>query len=268
VQGNDRLDIVTSADGTRIAVHRRGEGPPLLLVHGALTDHAAWARVAPLLDGEHELLMPDRRGRGLSGDAAEYKYEREVDDLFAVSMGMHTDVDICGHSSGAILALRALERGLPVRRAVLYEPPLAAFRPDGAASMFGLEQALRQFVAAGDRDGAVTAFLRDAALMPAGQVERLRSGAGWTQMTRLAHTLAYDAEIAAGYVLEARRLRSVRTPVLMLAGSASPAWMHTAAAAVAAGLPDARVVELVGQEHGALVAAPRLLADTILPFLT
>jgi pimeloyl-ACP methyl ester carboxylesterase len=111
-----RLLMVASADGASIAVHCTGAGTPLLLVHGALADHTYWDALAPLLLGECELLAVDRRGRGASGDAAEYKYEREVDDLFAAVMApstssgrrLHRDVD-AAHSSGAILALRAAE---------------------------------------------------------------------------------------------------------------------------------------------------------------
>ena len=40
---------VTSADGTRIAVHASGEGRPLVLIHGAAGDHTRWRPVLPAL---------------------------------------------------------------------------------------------------------------------------------------------------------------------------------------------------------------------------
>ena len=40
---------VTSADGTRIGYWTSGDGPPLVMVHGAMADHATLALVVPLL---------------------------------------------------------------------------------------------------------------------------------------------------------------------------------------------------------------------------
>jgi pimeloyl-ACP methyl ester carboxylesterase len=81
---------VESADGTPIAVWRSGEGPPLVLVHGAAADHSRWAPVLPALEQHFTVLAVDRRGRGPSGDADEYALEREVEDLAAVSGGRET----------------------------------------------------------------------------------------------------------------------------------------------------------------------------------
>jgi pimeloyl-ACP methyl ester carboxylesterase len=41
-----RFDV-RSADGTSIAVWVEGSGPPLVLVHGSLTDHTTFARSWP-----------------------------------------------------------------------------------------------------------------------------------------------------------------------------------------------------------------------------
>jgi pimeloyl-ACP methyl ester carboxylesterase len=41
------MNAVTSSDGTQIAYERTGDGPPLVLVHGSLNDHNAWAAVIP-----------------------------------------------------------------------------------------------------------------------------------------------------------------------------------------------------------------------------
>ena len=40
------MDTVTSADGTRIAFDRTGDGPPLILVAGALSTRAGAAAIA------------------------------------------------------------------------------------------------------------------------------------------------------------------------------------------------------------------------------
>ena len=73
-----------SEDGTPIAAWRSGEGPPLVLVHGAAADHSRWAPVLPALEARFTVVAIDRRGRGQSGDAREYAIEREYEDVAAV----------------------------------------------------------------------------------------------------------------------------------------------------------------------------------------
>ena len=64
-----RAERVVSSDGTPIAVWRSGDGPPLVLVHGAAADHTRWRPVLPALEERFTVLAMDRRGRGASGDA-------------------------------------------------------------------------------------------------------------------------------------------------------------------------------------------------------
>ena len=71
---------VVSEDGTPIAVWRSGEGPPLVLIHGAAADHNRWAPVLPALEERFTVFAVDRRGRGRSGDAPDYALEREYED--------------------------------------------------------------------------------------------------------------------------------------------------------------------------------------------
>jgi pimeloyl-ACP methyl ester carboxylesterase len=77
---------VASADGTRIANERGGEGAPLILVDGALCHRrfGPMSKLAPLLAQRFTVIVYDRRGRGESGDTAPYAVEREVEDLAAL----------------------------------------------------------------------------------------------------------------------------------------------------------------------------------------
>ena len=78
---------ITAPDDVRIAVVRSGDGPPLVLVHGATADHTTWRTSGPLLAARHTLHAVDRRGRGASGDGdpeRPYAIGHEFDDLTAV----------------------------------------------------------------------------------------------------------------------------------------------------------------------------------------
>ena len=101
---------VTSKDGTRIAFERSGEGPPLILVGGALSTRTAARDIAALLSSELVAFAYDRRGRGDSGDTAPYAVEREVEDLQALIEEAGGSAFVFGHSSGAGLTLETAAR--------------------------------------------------------------------------------------------------------------------------------------------------------------
>jgi pimeloyl-ACP methyl ester carboxylesterase len=115
---------VVSEDGTPIAVWRTGEGPPLVLIHGAAADHNRWAPVLPALEERFTVFAVDRRGRGRSGDATEYALEREYEDVVAIVESAGEGVSVLGHSYGGICTLEAALLTDRIRKLVLYEPPM------------------------------------------------------------------------------------------------------------------------------------------------
>jgi pimeloyl-ACP methyl ester carboxylesterase len=96
---------VLSQDGTPIAVWRSGDGPPLVLIHGAAADHNRWAPVLPALEERFAVFAVDRRGRGRSGDTTDYALEREYENVVAVVESAGEGVNVLGHSYGGICAL-------------------------------------------------------------------------------------------------------------------------------------------------------------------
>jgi pimeloyl-ACP methyl ester carboxylesterase len=117
-------ETVVSEDGTPLAVWKSGEGPPLVLVHGATADHSRWAPVLPALEEQFTVYNFDRRGRGQSGDAGDYALAREFEDVVAVVESVSDDVNLLGHSHGGVCALEAALLTDRVRKLVLYEPPM------------------------------------------------------------------------------------------------------------------------------------------------
>ena len=53
--------------GTTITVAKGGDGPPLLLLHGAPMTHISWRLIAPALAKSYTVIAPDLRGYGDSG---------------------------------------------------------------------------------------------------------------------------------------------------------------------------------------------------------
>jgi pimeloyl-ACP methyl ester carboxylesterase len=261
-----RTDTVTSADGTTIAYQRSGSGTPLLLLHGALSDHTTWDLLAPHLQDEHELLALDRRGHPPSGDSTDYKPALEADDLFAVVASLHAEVDVLAHSSGAVIVLRAAERGLPLRRLVLYEPPVMQLRIESRLPR-DIVARIDALLAADDRAAAVDTFLRYGPQLSDQELDGLHASRRWPALLAMAHTSAYDMRVVAEYTLDRQRLAAVRCPVLFLSGSTSPPWYRRGIDALDHLLPNSRILTLPDQGHNAMLAAPDLLAAAVHAFL-
>jgi pimeloyl-ACP methyl ester carboxylesterase len=252
------MESIDSADGTPIAYQRSGRGPALVLVVGAFCDRTTTASLASLLARHFTVHEYDRRGRGDSGSGGEYAVEREVEDLAAVVEAAGGSAFAFGHSSGAVLALEAAARGVPITRLALYEPPYTA--APGSAGDDTLLDAVRARLTAGDPDGAAEAFMAGAGAPPE-QIAEARRSPWWPRMRALAPTLVHDLVLCNGGVVPRERLATVAVPTLAISGGDSPPWAARACAEVAAALPDARTRVLEGQTHGAAddVLAPALV---------
>jgi pimeloyl-ACP methyl ester carboxylesterase len=260
------MNTVTSNDGTTIAFDRSGEGPPLVLVGGALSDRAAAGSLAEALAPRFTVFAYDRRGRSDSGDTAPYAVEREIEDLSAIVAEAGGSAFVFGHSSGAALALEAAARGLPVTKLALYEPPFIV--DDGHEPLpDDYVQRLTELAASGRRGDAVEYFLISGPGVPPEVVAGMRSEPFWPGMEKIAHTLAYDGAVMgdtmSGRPLPAERWTSVTVPTLVMDGDQSPAWARNSVAALADVLPNAERRSLEGQDHG---AAPEVLAPVLVDF--
>lgn len=254
---------VSAADGTHIAYESTGDGPAVVLVGGAFGDRREITLVglAEVLSSDFTVYTYDRRGRGDSGDTAPYAVQREVEDLAAVIDAAGGQAMVFGGSSGAALALEAAAAGGAITRLAAFEPP---YRTGRASPPLPSEEALTELVRVGRRDLAVEKFLTAGAGMPAKLVAGMRTQPFWAGMEAVAHTLAYEAAVVGPGGVPVERFAAITAPVLVLVGSASPGRMVTAAEAVVAGVPAARLEQLPGQAHGQL--DPEILGQVLAKF--
>lgn len=259
--------FATSADGTRIAYEVTGSGPALVIVDGALCRRSMGPSrpLAERLAPRFRVYTYDRRGRDESDPGrTPYHPDREVEDLAAVVSEAGGHAHVFGASSGAVLALRAAQAGVPIDRIAVYEAPVivdathAANDPDLPARM----QAL---VDAGKRGDAVALFLRTVGA-PGPMVAVMRLTPVWRKLTSVAHTLPYDLSVVIehqqGRPLPEGLFAAVSQPTLVIAGGKSPAYLKNGQAAVVGALADARLETLPGQTHmvKAKVTAPVVAA--------
>jgi pimeloyl-ACP methyl ester carboxylesterase len=259
------VEQITSKDGTLLAYARSGQGPPLVLVHGATADHTRWAPVSPALEQHYTLYALDRRGRGGSGDAANYALEYEYADVVTIVEMIGTPVNLLGHSFGAACALEAVLSTRSVARLILYEPPPSGVR--GTLSQASAER-MRADLASGNHDAVVTTFLQEVAGVPAHELQLLRSAPAWQARVAAAHTILREIEaLEQSPPFDAHRFAGMATPTLLLLGGDSPAFYRYHITALHAALVNSRIVEMPGQRHVAMNTAPELFVREVLSFL-
>lgn len=119
-----------SFDGTRLALHRQGEGRPVVLLHGLFSsadmNWIRWGHAARLAEAGFEAIMPDFRVHGDSEAPQEPERYPEgvlVRDVAALAehLGLEEGgFDLVGFSLGARTALHVAARGvLSPRRLVV-----------------------------------------------------------------------------------------------------------------------------------------------------
>ena len=252
------MGSVKSRDGTVIAYDEKGDGPPLVLVDGALMTRAAGrkAELVEQLCPHFTVLSYDRRGRGESGDAPHYEVRREIEDLEALIGTLGGTAFVYGHSSGACLALEAsLALGEKMPKVALYEAP---WNDDGVAQRSWNEYLgqLDGALARGGRGDAVALFFRYIGI-PADEVAALRQAPFWPKLEAVAPTLVYDHAriMGATAAIPRQQLSRLHAPVLVMYGTLSQPFMAATARTLSEVIPGAQLRRFDGQAHDVEPAA-------------
>lgn len=261
------MDKVTSRDGTPIAFDRLGDGPPVIVVCGAMCDRALMRPTAEELAKHFTVFNYDRRGRGDSGDTAPYAVEREIEDIGALIVEAGGTAAVYGHSSGAGLVLHAAAHGLPMAKIVLHDPPYA---PDGdeearrTSREYG--ENLKAMLSEGRRGDAVELFMTLVG-MPQEMMEGMRHTPRWAELEAMAPTLAYDSEVMGDIdrdgTIPVDQASRVTVSTLVLTGGADYPWMTDVGRRLADTMPNGRHRILESQEH---VVPPEVLVPVLAEF--
>lgn len=255
---------IFSKDGTKIGYRQLGKGPALVIVHGAMESAQSHTQLGEALASAFTITLYDRRGRGMSGPSGnDYSMQAEVDDLHALL----TQADaryIFGVSSGALIALQAALTLPGVTRAAIFEPPLSV---NGSASTAFLPR-YDQEIAQGKVSAALVTGMLGAQMgppvfnnLPRWLLELLttmmmnredrKARPEDVTWRKLAPTLHNDFALVREMSETLERFSSMEAEILLLGGSASPAYLKTAVDALEKVLPRARRVEFHGLDHGA-----------------
>jgi pimeloyl-ACP methyl ester carboxylesterase len=252
---------VKSGDGQSIAVWVEGDGPPLVLVHGSVSDHTVFAPLVGELRDEFTIFAMDRRGFGASRDDPGYSAEREFSDVAAVVDAVATrvgaPVGLFGSSFGASCALGAAPNLPSLRALVLYEPSLGLRYPPGSIDR------MEERVAAGDNEGAIIEMAAQIAGLTEEQIAERRAAPNWPQRVATAPTMAREARVEENWDWQSEPVAGIAVPTLLITGSETPPELAEVTSLTAAAIPGARVHVLAGHGHVAHVSEPGVVAQVL-----
>jgi pimeloyl-ACP methyl ester carboxylesterase len=121
-------------EGDEIYYEVRGQGPPLLLIHGSGMDAGIFPPVADILSDEYTVITYDRRGnsRSTRNDPQNFEIGQQARDAIAVLRAAgETSAFVFGSSAGAVIGLdMARHHPEVVRALVAHEPPVLRALPD------------------------------------------------------------------------------------------------------------------------------------------
>jgi pimeloyl-ACP methyl ester carboxylesterase len=245
------MDAVVSADGTELDCEARGDGPPVVLVHGTSGTKAHFQRLADALVDDFRVVTYDRRGRGDSGDAESYEFKREVEDLRVVVDAVDGTPLVFGHSFGGLIALGAAP-DLDASGLVLYEPSVLV---DDYHTE--LAERVRERIEAGDRTGGVEAFFETVGTMEnVGQPVVDRAA-------KIVETIAREVAVVERYDLEDPE---TGVPTLLVEGAEGPLHLKRSLDVLEAELADVERVVLPDVGHVGFITDAEVVADAVREF--
>jgi pimeloyl-ACP methyl ester carboxylesterase len=257
------MEHVKLADGSVISYDLYGSGPPLILIHGALTDHKTnWPAVKDLFGQRFTVYAVARRGRGETTALLERSLEDEFGDIAALIQSVGQPSFVLGHSGGAHIALGGVAaRPELVSKLVLYEPPAVD------AAVADLLPKLEEPAKREDWQGFVRAFMLEAVRLPVPFVDAMKTLPIWPAMVADGPATYADIRSLVQHKFNLARFAVLEMPVLFLVGSESPREGYHMTDAISAVLPNSQVVELQGQGHIAHQLAPQMFVETVSKFL-
>ncbi len=251
-----------NVNGIKLAYARRGQGTPLLLIHGYPLDHSIWDPLAPFLEHQFDLIIPDLRG---FGESEVKQGETSLGDYASDIAGLLDQLKIkkayvAGHSMGGYVAL-ALIRGFGERVSGLgmVSSQMAADSPDRKEGRYATAQ---QVLATG------------VSLVADSMGPKLSSEPRWQEFAHSLIEKQSPAGIAAALRAMAERpdstelFKSLPFPVVIVHGDADQLIPVQRGREMKAAYPAAQYTELPGAGHSPMMEQPERVAEALGTFTT
>ncbi|MCY4336153.1 MAG: alpha/beta fold hydrolase [Litoreibacter sp.] len=256
-------------------VQEMGEGPLLLLLHGAGGATQSWRHLMPALAEKFRCIAVDLPGQGFTklGGLRRCGLDEMSLDLqkLCIREGWKPDA-IIGHSAGAAIALRMAEDLTPTPRVVGINAALGNFKglagllfPLMAKALAAMPGVAHMFTASTARPGSVARLIEGTGSNLSLSEQRFYR-ALVSDRTHVDGTLSMMAQWSLDGLLG--RLNTHPAPTVLIAASNDKAVPPNTSREAAERMPDARFVALEGLGHLAHEEAPAKVQTQIESFLT
>jgi pimeloyl-ACP methyl ester carboxylesterase len=253
--------------GLRVAYDQRGDGPPLVLLHGGLDDSRLWRWQLEGLSDEFTVAAWDAPGGGRSSDAPAHWRMAEWAECAAawIEAADISPAHVLGLSWGSSVALELYRRRPGVVRSLILASAYAGWAgslsPEACAER--LESALRD---AHLPPEAIAAAWLPSLLPPAGP-----PGLDDELVAVMVHNLARGALVPMVRSMAEADLRDVlpgiRVPTLLLYGELDQRSPLPVAEALHAVIPTSRLVVIPGVGHMSNMEAPDAFTAHVREFI-
>lgn len=248
---------VAIGDGVVLHYIEAGRGPPVIFVHGSLSDYSYWHDQVEGFASRYHALAYSRRYDYPNTNPARpgYSAVQDAEDLAALIERLRLGkVYIIGHSYGALTALiLAIKHPRLVRAIVLAEPPVVSLLrdlPDEQATigktMYADIQAqmvrpMKAAFAIGDTDRGVGVFIDYV----------FGSPTAWSRMSAsdkaatLRDAREWDIMMTSGTLfpeVDPAAIRAIRVPVLVMSGGKSYPFLSYIDQELVRLIPDSRSI--------------------------
>lgn len=261
-----------SADGTEIAAAVSGDGPPVVLVHGAFgSGETSWVPLLPHLTDRYTCYAMSLRGRSPSGPSDDLSRDRSIDDVVAVAESIGEPIGLLGLSSGAFLSLAAAERSDAIAAVAAYEPPVFELLVDDLGAAFGeTVERVTRIAQDGELAEAAETFLRVvtnddefAAISELGLPEMVVPNVE-VQVREFPQFIGAPQPGPT----DPGQLAAISAPVMLLQGTRSEpdTWFPDGVRYCADHIPNARIATIEGAGHLGPILEPAAVADAAIAF--
>jgi len=244
-------------NGIELAYARKGQGTPLVLLHGYPLDHHLWDEVIPLLADTFDVIIPDLRG---FGESTTVDTPYTMDDFASDIAGLMDQLGIkkaaiAGHSMGGYVAL-VFARLYPERihGLALVGSQVLADPPDRKEARYKSAAEVAEKGIGGVVETMATKFTSDVRLQ-----EFARESMKRQQPAAYIGTLKAMAERQDSTPL----LSSIKYPVVLIHGDADVLILIERAREVKAALPHAHLVEVPGAGHIPMMENKEMTAEAL-----
>ena len=255
-----------TVNGITLAYDQRGQGTPLVLLHGYPLDSRMWANEIGSLSAHHRVIAPDLRGFGKSTSIEPFTIEQIADDTHALLAKLAAlPCVLGGFSMGGYVAL-AFAKKYPtdLRALILVDTRAEADTSDGKAAREKAIDVARQ--------GGATA-IADQMLPKLLVPEEQRRGPKVTNIVR--GIIESQSPLTIEHALRAMRdredytemLPSVAVPTLILVGEHDPLTPPAMSRAMHERIPRSQLVVIPDAAHLTPLENPDDMARAVQDFL-